>query len=245
VPWSKTPHRRHREVLAPEGSSPTQVPPIRSDTRTKLVTAIARARRWLSEIEAGAATLDDIAARETCSKRHVNMTISLAFLAPSLLAGGAGAPVYNDLRARTLAAGLALGREIIVLDIRNSRELETAFTALAEQGAGAVIVGSFTSLSRMRDGIISLAQHYHVPAMYPFAYYTRVGGLMSYTADSSEADRLLGSKYVGRLLKGIKPSDLPVQQPTKFELTINLKTAKALGLTIPETLLAIADEVIQ
>ena len=85
MPWSKTPHRRHRDVIAPEGPSRTQVLPIRSDTRTKLVTAIARARQWLSEIEAGAATIDGIAAREACSKRHVNMTISLAFLAPSLV----------------------------------------------------------------------------------------------------------------------------------------------------------------
>jgi site-specific DNA recombinase len=85
VPWSKTPHRRHRDVIAPEGSSRTQVLPIRSDTRTKLVTAIARGRQWLSEIETGIATIDGIAAREACSKRHINMTISLAFLAPSLV----------------------------------------------------------------------------------------------------------------------------------------------------------------
>jgi site-specific DNA recombinase len=85
VPWSKTPHRRHRDVIAPEGSLRTQVLPIRSDTRTKLVTAIARGRQWLSEIEIGAATIDGIAAREACSKRHVNMTISLAFLTPSLV----------------------------------------------------------------------------------------------------------------------------------------------------------------
>jgi DNA invertase Pin-like site-specific DNA recombinase len=84
-PWSKTPHRRHREVLAPEGSSPAQVLPIRSDTRAKLVTAIARGRRWLAEIEAGAATIEAIAEREACSKRHVHMTISLAFLAPGLV----------------------------------------------------------------------------------------------------------------------------------------------------------------
>jgi site-specific DNA recombinase len=82
---SKTPHRRHREVLVPERSPPAQVLPIRSDTRTRLVTAIARGRQWLSEIEAGIATLDDIATREACSKRHVNMTISLAFLAPNLI----------------------------------------------------------------------------------------------------------------------------------------------------------------
>ena len=78
VPSSKTRHRRHRDVIAPEASSRTQVLPIRSDTRTKLATAIARGRQWLSAIEAGAATIDGIAAREACSKRHVNMTISLA-----------------------------------------------------------------------------------------------------------------------------------------------------------------------
>jgi site-specific DNA recombinase len=85
VPWSKTSHRRHRDVIAPEGPPRTQVLPIRSDTRVKLVSAIARARQWLSEIETGAVTIDAIAAREACSKRHVNMTISLAFLAPSLV----------------------------------------------------------------------------------------------------------------------------------------------------------------
>jgi site-specific DNA recombinase len=85
VPWSKTPHRRHHDVIVPEGASRTQVLPVRSDTRAKLVTAIARGRQWLSEIEAGAATIEAIAAREACSKRHVNMVISLAFLAPSLV----------------------------------------------------------------------------------------------------------------------------------------------------------------
>jgi site-specific DNA recombinase len=85
VPWSKTPHRRHRDVLFPDGASQLEARPIRSDTRVKLVTAIARGRQWLSEIEAGSATIDGIAAREACSKRHVHMTISLAFLAPSLV----------------------------------------------------------------------------------------------------------------------------------------------------------------
>src|SRR5271167_2310530 len=85
VPWSKTPHRRHRDVIAPEGSSRAAARPIRSDTRVKLITAIARGRQWLSEIEAAAVTIDGIAAREACSKRHVNMTISLAFLAPRLV----------------------------------------------------------------------------------------------------------------------------------------------------------------
>jgi hypothetical protein len=85
VPWSKTAHRRHHDVIVPRHASPAEIFPIRSDTRAKLVNAIARGRQWLSEIEAGAATVDDIAAREACSKRHVNMTISLAFLAPNLV----------------------------------------------------------------------------------------------------------------------------------------------------------------
>jgi putative tryptophan/tyrosine transport system substrate-binding protein len=160
------------------------------------------------------------------------------------LSWGAGSPIYNDLRARTINAGQALGREIIVLDVRNIRDLQTAFTALVEQGAGAVIVGSFSSLLPMRDRIIALAQQYKVPVMYPSVIYTRAGGLMSYTADPSEADRLLGYEYVGRLLKGMKPSDLPVQQPTKFELVLNLKAAKDIGVDIPVTLHAIADEIV-
>jgi site-specific DNA recombinase len=85
VPWSKTPHRRRRDVIAPDGASRAAVLPIRADSRVKLVTAIARGRQWLSEIETGTATVDGIATREACSKRHVSMTISLAFLAPSLV----------------------------------------------------------------------------------------------------------------------------------------------------------------
>jgi putative ABC transport system substrate-binding protein len=107
------------------------------------------------------------------------------------------------------------------------------------------MLGSFTSFITMREKIVALAQRYKVPAMYPSEIYTRAGGFMSYAADASEADRLLGSQYVGRLLKGMKPSDLPVQQPSKFALVVNLKTAKALGLTLPEALLATADELIQ
>jgi site-specific DNA recombinase len=85
VPWSKTPHRRRHDVIALEGASSAAVHPIRADVRVKLVAAIARGRQWLSEIETGTATVDGIAPREACSKRHVSMTISLAFLAPSLV----------------------------------------------------------------------------------------------------------------------------------------------------------------
>jgi site-specific DNA recombinase len=112
VPWSKTPHRRHRDVIAPEGPSRTQVLPIRSDTRVKLVTAIARGRQWLSEIEAGAATLDAIVAREACSKRHVNMTISLAFLSPSLVKAAVEGRLPQGIGvARLLDAPVAWSRQ--------------------------------------------------------------------------------------------------------------------------------------
>jgi site-specific DNA recombinase len=85
VPWGKTAHRRHRDIIVPKGASRAKIPPIRADTGVKLVAAIALGRQWLSEIEAGASTIADIAAREACSKRHVNMTISLSFLAPALV----------------------------------------------------------------------------------------------------------------------------------------------------------------
>jgi putative ABC transport system substrate-binding protein len=161
------------------------------------------------------------------------------------LSVSASSPLYNDLRTRTVDAGRALGREIIVLHVANARELPTAFSALVEQGAGALMVGAFTNFITLRDSIVALAQQRKVPAMYPSAIYTRAGGLMSYAADPSEADRLLGSQYVGRLLKGAKPSDLPVQQPTNFKLVLNLNAAKAIGVEVPVTLHAIADEVVE
>jgi site-specific DNA recombinase len=112
VPWSKTPHRRHRDVIAPEGSSPAEVLPIRSDTRAKLVTAIARGRQWLSEIEAGAATIDGIASRQACSKRHVSMTISLAFLAPRLVKAAVEGRLPNGIGvARLFDAPVAWSRQ--------------------------------------------------------------------------------------------------------------------------------------
>jgi putative tryptophan/tyrosine transport system substrate-binding protein len=161
------------------------------------------------------------------------------------LSGPAAAPIFEDLRSRTVAAGQALGREIVVLEIRNDLDLEPAFATLVEQGAGAVTVGNFTTLANVSDHIIELAARHKVPTMYPARFYSAAGGLMSYSVDLVDAIRQLGAQFVGRILKGAKPSDLPVQQPTKFELVINLKTAKVLGLTIPEILLATADEVIQ
>jgi putative tryptophan/tyrosine transport system substrate-binding protein len=163
------------------------------------------------------------------------------------LSGPSDAPISKDLRSKMLSAAQALGRQIVVLEARGDLDFDAAFATLIERDAGALIVGTFTSFEepRSRQKIVQLAARHKVPAMYPSPIYPLGGGLMSYSADIVRVYRQLGVDYVGRILKGAKPADLAVQQPIKFELVINLNTAKALGLTIPETLLATADEVIQ
>ena len=145
-----------------------------------------------------------------------------------------------------LAAAGALKRQIITLEVPR-RDFEGAFAPFVQRPAEALIVGGYTSYlgPRNRNEILRLVSRYKIPAIYPYPQFVDSGGLMSYSADIRGAFRRAGLHYVGQILKGAKPSDLPVEQPTKFELAINLKTAKALGLTIPETLLATADEVIQ
>jgi putative ABC transport system substrate-binding protein len=141
------------------------------------------------------------------------------------------------------AAAQKSGQPLIVLDVANDRDIETAFNTIVQRGAGAVLVGPGPFLSSKRQLLIGLAAQYRLPALYqPLG--TVAGGLMSYGADLADAYRQVGN-YVGRILKGTKPADLPVLQPTKFELVINLKTARALGLTVPPTLLALADKVIE
>jgi putative tryptophan/tyrosine transport system substrate-binding protein len=141
------------------------------------------------------------------------------------------------------AAAQVLGRELRVVTARSSSELEPAFAAMVGQGVGALLVG-VDSFGNRPEKVISLAVRHAIPAIYPGRDYPLAGGLMSYGASRAEAWRQAGI-YVGRILKGESPADLPVQQAAKFEFVLNLKTAKALGLTIPETLLATADEVVQ
>jgi putative ABC transport system substrate-binding protein len=138
----------------------------------------------------------------------------------------------------------ALGLRLMVLNASTPNEIEAAFATAFPEHIGALVVAGDAFFYGQRDQLASLAARHAVPAIYPYRAQTAAGGLMSYGPDIPDIYRLFGV-YTGKILNGAKPADLPVQQPTKFELVINLKTAKALGLTIPETLLATADEVIQ
>src|SRR5262249_53385494 len=123
-------------------------------------------------------------------------------------------------------------------------ELDTAFAKMAQHQVGALIVGSDTFLFEQREQIVSLAAHYRIPAIYQVRGFAEAGGLMAY-GNSVAAMYLLVGNYVGRILKGEKPADLPVQESTKFELVVNLKTAKALGIEVPISMQMLADEVIE
>jgi putative tryptophan/tyrosine transport system substrate-binding protein len=143
------------------------------------------------------------------------------------------------------AAASAIGGRIEVLTASTTGEIDTVFARLAnEKRVQGLLVSNVPFYLFARIQLAILAARFTVPAIYPFHEQARAGGLLSYGPDLADRDRQVGH-YVGRILKGEKPADLPVQQATKFELVINLQTARALGLTIPETLLATADEVIQ
>jgi putative ABC transport system substrate-binding protein len=144
-----------------------------------------------------------------------------------------------------LAAARALGQQAMVLEARSGSDIDAAFAKLVERGAGALVVGPHVLFERNGKKIIDLAASDKISAIYPDRGFPAAGGLMSYTANGIAAIRQIGSVYASQILRGAKPADLPMQQPTKFNLVINQSTAKALGLTIPETLLAIADELIQ
>jgi putative ABC transport system substrate-binding protein len=137
-----------------------------------------------------------------------------------------------------------LGMDLRVFRASSEREIESAFAAMSQQKVDALVGSSDVFLFGRRDQIVSLAAHYRIPAIYYLREVAEAGGLMSYGNDLMDAYRLVGI-YVGRILKGEKPADLPVLQATKFEFVINLKTAKALGLTVPASMLLLADEVIE
>ena len=141
-------------------------------------------------------------------------------------------------------AARALGQQLAVLHAGTANEIDLAFASLAQRRAEALLISSSPTFLTRRDQLITLETRHKVPTMYAHREYTMAGGLISYGANLWDSYRQAGF-YVGRILRGDKPADLPVVQPTKFELVINLKTAKALGLKLPPSLLALADEVIE
>jgi putative ABC transport system substrate-binding protein len=141
-------------------------------------------------------------------------------------------------------AARALGRRIVVVKAASALDFESAFATIVHAGAGALLVSGSPFFSSQRRELVALAARHALPAIYDLQEYVPIGGLISYAGSLSAAYAQAGV-YAGRILKGAKPSELPVVQPTKFALAINMKTAKVLGLTIPQSLLLRADEVIQ
>ena len=153
-------------------------------------------------------------------------------------------PLTEAERKDVQAAAQAIGQQLIIFDISSDRDIETAFAAFVQRGAGTLLVGTGGFLNSNRERIAAVANRHALPASYSQREGVVAGGLMSYGPSISDAYRQAGI-YSGRILNGEKPADLPVIRSTKFELVLNLKTAKALGLTIPPSLLVAADEVIE
>jgi len=156
-------------------------------------------------------------------------------------------PAFADTQstiADLQAAARTLGLQLVVESTRTDSDLDTAFETFSQQHVGAALVGTSTFFPRRMEQIAALAAGHALPTIFPLREYALAGGLISYGSSIGYVYHQAGI-YAGRILKGDKPADLPVEQVTKIDLVINLKTAKALGLTIPETLLATADEVIQ
>jgi putative tryptophan/tyrosine transport system substrate-binding protein len=158
---------------------------------------------------------------------------------------GLGTNTEAEEQARDAqAAASAMRRQLILVRASSVSEIDEAFAAIVQQRAAALIVASDVFLSSRKDQLIALAARHGMPTIYPWRDAVIAGGLLSYGIDLSDSYRQVGG-YIGRILKGAKPAELPVLQPTRFPLAINLRTAKALGLEIPPTLLARADEVIE
>jgi ABC-type uncharacterized transport system substrate-binding protein len=158
--------------------------------------------------------------------------------------GDVNYPAFEPKLPAVEAAGRALGRQIVVVKVSSEGELEGAFAKIVQAGAGALLVSGSPLFTSQRRALVALAARHAVPAIYDQRDFVVDGGLISYSASFTGAYRQAGI-YVGKILKGAKPSELPVLQPTTFELVLNLKTAKALGLDVPQSIQLRADEVIE
>jgi putative ABC transport system substrate-binding protein len=147
-------------------------------------------------------------------------------------------------RADVQKAAQAFGQQLVVAQATGLGEIAAAFTAFVDRGAGALFVGTGAFTNSHREAIVALAAHRALPAIYSLREFVSIGGLIGYGSSITDAYRQAGI-YAGRILKGEKPADLPVMQSSKFELVLNLKTAKSLGLQVPDRLLALADEMIE
>jgi len=137
-----------------------------------------------------------------------------------------------------------MGQQILVLRASTERELDEVFATIVERKAAGIVYSASVFFQVVQEQLVRLAARHAVPAIYEWPEFVKAGGLMSYSSNRSESARRIGN-YAARILKGAKPADLPVFQSTKFDLVINMKTAKSLGLEIPDKLLALADEVIE
>jgi len=171
-------------------------------------------------------------------RQLVSRTTTMAMLI------GPDVPETIAERADVQKAAQALGQQVVVAQATSLGEIAAAFTAFVERGAGSLFVGTGAFTNSHREAIVALAAHRALPAIYSLREFASIGGLISYGTSITDAYHQAGI-YVGRILKGERPADLPVMQSTKFELVLNLRTAKALGLHVPDKLLALADEVIE
>jgi putative ABC transport system substrate-binding protein len=162
----------------------------------------------------------------------------------ALLVNAANPVLAEPTTKNVQAAARTLGLQFHILNASTDQEIAAAFATLVQLHAGGLVIGPDNFFNSRSEQLAALALRHRIPPIYQYREFTVAGGVMSYGGNLTDAYRLVGA-YSGRVLKGEKPADLPVQQPTKFELVINLKTAKALGITVPLTLQAIADEVIE